>query len=73
MVLSPMANGTCTVVWVDYGDKEQVKKGFVLEIKNEQRNKPLYTLPVKNKWTDHEQALKKLQVEVLTFEVLILI
>ena len=66
-MLSPLANGYCSVVWVDYGGTEKVKRGFVLDIKNEHRNKPLYTLPVKNKWTDHKQALKKLQAEVKKF------
>ena len=64
MVLSPLKDGKCSVVWVDYGDKEDVAKGFVLDIKPDQRNKSLYTLAVKNSWTDYEQALYKLQADV---------
>ena len=64
MILSPLKDGKCTVVWVDYGDKEEVEKGFVLDIKSEQRNKSLYTLAVKNEWTVYEQALFKLQADV---------
>ena len=71
MVLSPLVDDTCSVVWVYFGDKEQVKKGFVLDMKKEQRNKSLYSLPIKNKWTDNEQALYKLQAEVMNLEVLI--
>ena len=67
MVLSRAAwCGTCSVVWVDYGEREQVKKGFVLDIKNEQHNKPIYTLPVKNKWNDYQ--LYKLQDEVIKYK-----
>lgn len=64
MVLSPLKDETCSVVWIDFGDKEEVKKGFVLDVKKDHLKKAIYTLPIKNKWTDFEQALYKLQTEV---------
>ena len=64
MVLSPLEDNKCTVVWVDFGDKEEVEFGRIHEITKEIRKKSIFSLPMKNTWTEYGSSLAKLHQEV---------
>ena len=64
MILGPLENDKCQVVWVDFGDKEEVKAGWFNEITREIRKKSIFSLPMKNIWKEYDTCLAKLHQEV---------